>query len=142
MSRLSVGGGVALTRDVVDLHTGCMLDKEEFDLENKKVQFDFRNLREGGVSWWTRVLLRISPLRGVKQLSREFGIDPEVTDKAHELFAETKRMDVIPSKSGLRGFQLIIDGSTAVYFYQDGDHFVYDGFEGGEYEKGDVTIFD
>jgi hypothetical protein len=24
----------------------------------------------------------------------------------------------------------------------DGDHFVYDGFEVGKYDKGDITIFD
>ena len=37
---------------------------------------------------------------------------------------------------------IVIDRSTALYFYQDSDHFKYDGFEIGEYEKGDVTIFD
>src|SRR3989344_4909754 len=72
----------------------------------------------------------------------KFDFDPDVADRAHELFKKSERIDIAPSKSGLRGFQLIIDGSTALYFYQDGDHFVYDGFEGGEYGKGDVTIFD
>lgn len=118
------------------------IQPEDFDFENKKIQFDYKNLREGGIGWWTRILLKISPLRGVRRLSRELGVDPDVADKAHELFQETKRIDIVPSNSGERGFQLIIDGSTALYFYQDGDHFVYDGWEAGEYEKGDITLFD
>lgn len=119
-----------------------MFDEENFDLENKKIRFDFKNLREGGVSLWTRILLKISPLRGVRRLSRELGVDSDFADEAHELFSKAERIDITPSKSGLRGFQLIIDGSTVLYFYQDGDHFMYDGFEVGKYEKGDVTIFD
>lgn len=139
---MGVCGGNVLTYGVTSLHTGFMRKEDDLDLENKKIRFDFKNLREGGVSWWTRVLLRISPLRGIKRLSRDLGVDPDAADKAHKLFEETKRIDIIPSKSGSRGFQLIIDGSTALYFYQDGDHFVYDGWETGKYEKGDVTLFD
>lgn len=119
-----------------------MFDEENFDLENKKIQFDFKNLRKGGVSLGTRLLLRISSLRGVKRLSRELGVDSYFADEAHELFSKAKRIDIAPSKSGLRGFQLIVDSSTVLYFYQDGDHFAYDGFEVGKYGKGDVTIFD
>ncbi|TSC89212.1 MAG: hypothetical protein G01um10143_593 [Parcubacteria group bacterium Gr01-1014_3] len=119
-----------------------MSDMEDFDFENKKIQFDLKNLKEGGVSWWTRVLLRVSPLRGVKRLSRELGVNSDVANQASEFFQATERIDIIPSKSGLRGFQLIIDGSTALYFHQDGDHFIYGGWETGKYEKGEVTVFD
>jgi|GEM_PF-2885773 len=119
-----------------------MFDDENFDLENKKIRFDFKNLRESGVSWWTLILLKISPTHGIKRLSRELGVDTDFADKAHELFSKTEKIDIVPLKSGLRGFRLIINGSTALYFYQDGDHFVYDGFEVGKYEKGDITIFD
>lgn len=115
---------------------------DDFDVEGKRVKWDFRNLRESGISFWTRVLLRISPLAGIKRLSREFGLDPDIAEKAHKAFQDTKRIDIIPSTSGERGFQIIIDGSTALYFCQNGDHFVYDGFENGEYEKGEVTVFD
>lgn len=111
-------------------------------LDGERVRWNFKNLKESGVDWWTRFLLRVSPLRGVKRLSRQFGIDPDVADKAHVLFENIKRVDIVPSKSGFRGFQLILDQSTALYFYQDGDHFVYDGFEAGDYEKGNVTVFD
>lgn len=118
------------------------LDGDDFDFESKKIKFDFKNLRESGVSLKTRLLLRIWPLAGIKNLSREMGIDPDLAGKAHAAFQDTERIDVVPLQSGGRGFQLIIDGSTALYFYQDGDHFVYDGFENGTYEKGDVTVFD
>ena len=117
-------------------------ESDDFDFEGKKVRFDYKNLREGGVSFWTRLLLRILPLAGIKRLSRELGVDPDVAEKAHKAFRDTQRIDIAPNASGGRGFQIIIDGSTALYFYQDGDHFVYDGFENGEYEKGDVTVFD
>ena len=115
---------------------------EDFDFAGKKVTFDYKNLRESGVRLRTRLLLRLSPLYGIKSLSRELGLDPEVAEKAHQAFKDTRRIDVVRSTSGSRGFQIIIDGSTSLYFYQDGDHFVYDGFESGEYEKGDVTLFD
>lgn len=115
---------------------------EDFDFEGKKVKFDLKNLRESGVSFWTRLLLRFWPLAGIKNLSRELGVDPELAEQAHKAFENTKRIDLVPSASGGRGFQIIIDRSTSLYFYQDGDHFVYDGFENGEYKKGDVTIFD
>ena len=41
-----------------------------------------------------------------------------------------------------RGLIITLDQKFTLWFFQDGDHFVYDGFEIGEYEKGDVTIFD
>lgn len=112
------------------------------DLKYKKVKFDFKNLRGSGVSLWTRLLLRFWPLAGIKSLSRELGMNPDVADTAHRLFQDSKRIDIVPFQSGSRGFQIIIDSSTSLYFYQDGDHFVYDGFENGEYKKGDVAIFD
>lgn len=62
--------------------------------------------------------------------------------KVHEELSETGRVDIFPSESGKRGFVLILDRKRAFYFYQDGDHFFYDGCEVGEYEKGEVTIFD
>ncbi len=114
----------------------------DLDLEGKTIKFDFKNLREGGIRFWTRVWLRFLPVYGVRRLSRELGIDPAVAENAQRIFKDTKRIDIVPSTSGVRGFQLIIDRATSLYFYQDGDHFVYDGFESGDYEKGDVTVFD
>lgn len=120
-----------------------IMDDFDFDdFDNKKIRWDYKNLKEGGIDLWTRILLRVSPLRGVKRLSRRLGMDQDFADKAHKVFADTERVDIIPSRSGTRGFQLVINGNTALYFNQDGDHFTYDGFEMGEYNKGEVTIFD
>lgn len=119
-----------------------MDDLDGENLEGKRVRWDFKNLREGGVDWWTRALLRIAPLRGIRRLSRQLGVDPDVADTANALFANVERVDIVPTRIGMRGFQLIVDQSTSLHFYQDGDHFIYDGFENGAYEKGDVTVFD
>ena len=42
----------------------------------------------------------------------------------------------------IRGFILVMDRKTALFFYQQGDHFSYDGFEMGQYNKGEVTVVD
>ena len=60
----------------------------------------------------------------------------------HEELAKSKRVDIFPLQGGGRGFMLVLNQKDALYFYQNGDHFSYDGCEIGEYEKGDVTIFD
>ena len=61
----------------------------------------------------------------------------------HEFFLKSNRIDIITSKGGTRGFKLLIDQKTALFFYQEEDKFVYDGWEVGKYEeKGKVTIFD
>ena len=70
------------------------------------------------------------------------GVENPVFDKAHEVFAEIERIDIVPHVGTERGFRIILDGKTSLWFYQDGDHFKYDGFEMGEYEKGEVTVFD
>lgn len=114
-------------------------DPEDFDLN--KIKFDLKSLKEDGISWFTRFLLRVWPVMGVKKLARELGFDSRKMEKADKLFAG-KKVDIVPLDGGQRGFQIIIDRATALYFYQDGDHFVYDGSEVGEYEKGDVTVFD
>lgn len=89
-----------------------------------------------------KLLLFLSPKLGLKRLAKKMGIKKIVFDKAHELFFNVDRVDLIPLSSENRGFIMILDRQTALYFYQDGDHFSYDGYEMGEYKKGDVTIFD
>ncbi len=98
-------------------------------------------MKEIKINWFVRLLLRLWPSMAMRYFSRQMGIVNPIFDKANELFSRTERIDLIPTGIG-RGFMIIIDRKTALYFYQDGDHFVYDGFEMGEYEKGDVTIFD
>ena len=87
-------------------------------------------------------MLKFWPKTFFRMFAKELGIANPVFDKAHDVFGDTKRIDIYPSSVGQRGFILVLDLKTALYFYQDGDHFKYDGFEMGEYEKGDITIFD
>ncbi len=103
---------------------------------NKKIKHG-----EININWFVKLLLRVWPSMAMRYFSRQMGIVNPIFDKANDLFSRTERIDLIPTGIG-RDFMIIIDGKTALYFYQDGDHFVYDGFEMGEYEKGDVTIFD
>lgn len=96
---------------------------------------------EININWFTKLLLRFWPGMAMRYFAKRAGIKNPLFDKAHDLFSQIKSIDIIPTGIG-RGFMIIIDGKTALYFYQNGDHFVYDGFEIGEYKKGDVTIFD
>lgn len=94
------------------------------------------------IDWFTKLLLKFWPNLAMKMMARKMGIENPIFDQAHEIFSQVKSVDLLPLESGNRGFMMVLDNKTALYFYQDGDHFVYDGFEMGEYEKGDVTIFD
>ncbi len=91
---------------------------------------------------YKKLLLKFWPKMAMKILAQEIGIENIIFDKLHEVFAKSQRVDIFPAFSNSRGFILVIDNQTALFFYQDGDKFVYDGFEMGEYEKGDVTVFD
>jgi len=77
----------------------------------------------------------------MKRFARLIVIKKPVFEKAHEVFGEAGRIDFFPASNG-RGLILIMDCETALFFYQNGDHFIYDGYEMGTYNKGDVTILD
>lgn len=87
-------------------------------------------------------LLKFAPFLAMKIMQRKMGVKNDFFDKAHDLFSRAETIDIVPTAGSSRGFILILDRSTALYFYQDGDHFKYDGFEMGDYDKGDITIFD
>jgi hypothetical protein len=106
-------------------------------------ELDTNFLEKMKVSWLTRTLLAISLSWGMSRLAKELSIPGiETSKKAHAFFQNVERVDIIPSRSSMRGFQMIIDGLLSLYFSQDGDHFIYDGFEMGPYDDGDVTVFD
>lgn len=58
------------------------------------------------------------------------------------LFGKAKRIDFQLSKSNSRGLIIILDQKLSLYFYQNGGSFKFDGYEMGEYDKGEVTVFD
>ena len=98
--------------------------------------------KEMKLNFFIKLLFRLWPKQAMKILAKKQGIKEPVFDKLHEVFYNSKRIDIFQTASNKRGFILIIDQQTALYFYQNNDHFEYDGFEMGQYDKGDVTIFD
>ncbi len=95
------------------------------------------------INWFTKLMMRLTPRTFLKYATRQQGLDRKKIDYAMKLFGESKRIDIQPlsSRSG-RGFVIYLDNKLSLHFYQDGDHFYYDGLEIGEYENGDVTVFD
>ncbi|MFH0829320.1 MAG: hypothetical protein V1907_04045 [Candidatus Kerfeldbacteria bacterium] len=95
------------------------------------------------ITRYSKLLFKLWPQLFFHQFARKIGINNPAFEQAHELFDKVERIDLFPlNGSNSRGFMIVLDGKTSLWFYQDGDHFKYDGFEMGEYEKGDVTIFD
>ena len=97
------------------------------------------------VNWFTTLSFKLWPQLTMKYMGRRMGIQDPVFDRLHQVFERVGRIDIFPfspKQSGQRGCMIVLDRKTALYFYQDGDHFIYDGFEMGEYEKGKVTVFD
>lgn len=93
------------------------------------------------ISKFQKFILKFFPKLFFRIVAKEKNLPVDIV-KVQDLFSKFKRIDIFPSISGGRGFILILDRKLALYFYQDGDHFIYDGFEVGDYEKGDVTVFD
>ncbi len=121
--------------DVVDImeNENNIISEEELAQGYKLPEFESRTFRflAKYFPWPFRFALRYSIKKKLEPM-----------DKVHEFFAGSEKVDIVPLESGERGFMIIIDRKQALYFYQDGDGFRYDGCEMGEYGKGDVTIFD
>lgn len=94
------------------------------------------------ITWLDKILLKFWPNHEMRRLAQKMKINQVVFEKLHEIFYKTQTIDLFPVAGNSRGFILVLDRQTAIFFYQDGDHFSYDGFEMGKYAKGDVTIFD
>lgn len=94
------------------------------------------------VSWLDKLLLKIWSNLEMRRLAKSMTIGNVVFDKLHEVFSGVERIDIFPHGGDRRDFILVLDRETALFFYQDGDHFKYDGFEMGKYNKGEVTVFD
>lgn len=88
-------------------------------------------------------LVKLWPAMAMRVLARKCGYDSKLSEKAQDLFLETKTVELHPLTSSMgRGYSLVIDRKLALFFYQDGDHFVYDGYESGESNPGNVQVFD
>jgi hypothetical protein len=88
---------------------------EKFD--PRKIKFGLKSFKDGNIGWQTRFLLRFWPIKGLPRFARELGMNTELMEDAQKLFSKVSRIDIIPYESGERGFQIILDKSTALYFY-------------------------
>lgn len=95
------------------------------------------------INWFTKLMLRFAPRTFLKQFAKQQGLDEKKINYAAKLFSKSNRIDIQPlsSRNG-RGFVIFLDNKLSLHFYQDGDHFYYDGPEIGDYKNGDVTVFD
>jgi hypothetical protein len=109
-------------------------------------------LQEAGIGidehvlpWHRRLLLRFWPRMAMRIFSREIDADYSVLESINGALQGIEHVDIFPfspREGGHRGFMLVLDRKMALYFYQDGESFRYDGYEMGEYDKGDVSVFD
>lgn len=95
------------------------------------------------IPWYKKLLFKISPMLLMKLEARNLKIDDKKFEFANKLFANAERVDILPQSGvGGRGFIITIDNNLSLIFIQDGNRFVYDGYEIGKYENGNVTVFD
>jgi hypothetical protein len=94
------------------------------------------------IDWLTKLYIKFFPKSFLKQAVLENNFDPKKIDYAGKLFSDCQRIDIQPLAGSARGFIITLDNKFSLWFFQDGDHFIYDGFETGEYDDGEVTVFD
>lgn len=94
------------------------------------------------INWLTKLYIKLFPKQFLKQAVKENKGNPQRIDYAEKLFAGCKRIDIKPLSGNSRGFIITLDNNFSLWFFQDGDTFVYDGFETGEYTDGEITVFD
>jgi len=94
------------------------------------------------ISWLDKLWLTLFPDSFLKSAIKKQGLDSRKLDWAVWLLGGSKRIDLSRTAGPGRGFILTLDNKLSLFFYQDGDHFSFDGYEIGDYENGQVTIFD
>ena len=96
-----------------------------------------------GPNHFTKFLMRFSPKLFLRLAAKEQKVDYQDLENAMELFGKAKRIDFQPlSSTGGRGLIITLDQKLSLWFFQDGDNFKFDGYEMGEYDEGEVTVFD
>ena len=110
-------------------------------MSRKKDIYMYNKEHPGAYNAIDKILMRIWPTGFIKYVAWRKGCSPSLVRYANLLFEEAS-VDMVPTKTGGRGFQIILNNKLSLYFYQDGKHFKYDGWEVGEYEDGDIAVFD
>jgi|GEM_PF-1454260 len=121
------------------------MNKEEKQQFEEKLQEMGIEIDERGLPWYQRFIFRYFPQLGMCIFARGINADYSMLEILDKAFHQAKHVDIFPfspKDGGQRGFMLVLDRKMAFYFYQDGESFQYDGYEMGEYKKGNVTVFD
>jgi hypothetical protein len=115
------------------------------DKDNQKNNEEFDDELEGvsefKIPRYKKFLMKYFPGLFLRLFGKEIGLDNKKIGHAYKLF-EDAEIHIQPLSGGSRGFILTLDNKLTLWFYQDGDHFKFDGIEMGEYDDGDVTVFD
>lgn len=121
------------------------MNKEEKQRFEEELQEMGVEVDTHGLLWYQRFILRYFPQLSMRIFARGINADYSMLEILDKIFHQAKHVAIFPfspKDGGKRGFMLVLDSKMAFYFYQDGESFQYDGYEMGEYGKGDVTIFD
>lgn len=93
------------------------------------------------MNFLNKFFLKFFPQTFLRWEARKLKVDKRL-DACLKLFDGAKRVDFFPLTGGHRGFMIVIDNAFSLWFFQNEDHFVFDGYEMGEYENGNVTVMD
>jgi len=133
-------------KEPIELSPGeleLLMEIGDAQLAGKPLTLDEFGLDILDISWKHRLALKFFPGMYMKYRAREIDVKPGKIDAAMKLFDDAKRIDLFPlSPKAGRGFLIILDQKFSLWFFQEGDHFKFDGYEMGEYEKGNVTVLD
>lgn len=110
-------------------------------MSRKKDIYIYSKEHAGDYAWYQKMLFRLFPVTSLKYVAWKMGCSFSFIGHGH-IFFEGASVDIVPTKLSVRGFRIILNNKLCLFFYQDGKHFKYDGWEVGEYEDGDITVFD
>ena len=117
------------------------MKKEELEKMAEEIGAEARDLKELKFPWYKKFLMRFFPKTFLKISADDLGLEGRKIDLAYKLFDDAK-VHIEPLSGESRGFIITLDGKLSLWFLQDGNHFKFDGIEMGEYDDGEVTVFD
>lgn len=117
------------------------MKKEDLEKMAEELGIEAGGLRELDISWHRKIVMKFFPKLFLRMSADELGLDKKKIEYAYKLFEDAK-IHIEPLSSSGRGFVITLDNKLTLWFYQDGKHFKFDGIEMGEYDNGEVTVFD
>ncbi len=83
---------------------------------------------------WFKKLLGRSPGDAFRIASQFEGLPPDLFAQADQVFSSVQQIEFCPIGTKRKpGWMIILDQKFSLWFYRQDGHFVYDGFEIGDY---------